>query len=118
MLALEKVAISALVLAAVLIVVWIVFVLIRRRVRRRAERLGYAGILPYLRATPKNDEEKRDAVNLFVMGMVLCFLGILFHPLAILGVVYLYYGGRKIGYVLLGVDRSVTEDSRAGGSAK
>ena len=99
------------VLALLLVAVWLVILLIRR-LRRRAGGMGYSGILTYLRATPKSDDEKRDAVNMFVLGLLLCGLGIFFHPLAIVGVIYLYYGGRKIGYVLLGVGPSAAKDSR------
>jgi hypothetical protein len=75
--------------------------------------MGYPDVLTYLRATPRNDGEKRDAVNKFVMGLTLCALGILFNPFVIVGAIYLYYGGRKIGYVLLELDRSMTKEGHA-----
>jgi len=74
---------------------------VRRRLRRRANQFGYRGILAYFRADPRHDAEKRDAVDLALQGVVLCLLGVAFFPLMLIGVFPLYYGGRKL--ILLGL---------------
>jgi hypothetical protein len=73
----------------------------RRRVRRR----GYAGLGAYLREVPQTEEEKLDAVDLTLKGVVLCVLGLLFPPLVVIGLVPLYYGLRKMASVKLGIKR-------------
>lgn len=70
---------------------------------RRAKRLGYASIGAYLQAAPRTDEEKRDAANMTMKGLVVCFLGVIFAPLVLLGLVPLFYGGRKLAYASLGL---------------
>ena len=40
-----------------------VFIAVRRRLRRRAHQFGCHGILGYFRAVPREDAEKRDAVD-------------------------------------------------------
>jgi hypothetical protein len=74
------------------------------RTSQKAERLGYRGIREYMRAAPRTDAEKKDAVNMTMRGAALCLLGIVFAPFVLLGVVPLYYGGRKITLSLLGLD--------------
>jgi hypothetical protein len=70
---------------------------------RRAKRLGYPSVLAYLRAAPRTDEEKRDAVNLAMKGLVVALLGVLFAPIVLIGLVPLFYGGRKLAYASLGL---------------
>lgn len=70
---------------------------------RRARRFGYPGTLAYLRAAPRSDDEKRDAADLALKGMVCCLLGILFPPLVLVGLVPLFYGGRKFVYASMGL---------------
>lgn len=82
----------------VLLVVWFV-----ATARRRARRLGYASAAAYLRAAPRSDWEKRDAADLALKGVVLCILGLLFPPFVLVGLVPLFYGGRKIVYASLGL---------------
>jgi hypothetical protein len=77
----------------------------RGRVRRR----GYAGLRHYLRELPQTEEQRLDAVDLTLKGVVLCVLGLLFPPLVVIGVVPLYYGLRKLAAVELGI-KSPTED--------
>ena len=89
---------TVVVLVVLLTITWLLI----RRLRRRARRMGYPGVLIYLRAMPRNGAEKRDAVRLFALGLVLSFLGIIFHAFLIIGLVPLYYGCRKIGEVMLG----------------
>jgi hypothetical protein len=80
-----------------------VAIAVRRRLRRKASQFGYGGILEYLRAVPKNDAEKRDAVNLAMHGVVDCLLGVAFFPLLLIGIFPLYYGVRKVMLIALGV---------------
>jgi hypothetical protein len=94
-----------------LVALIVLFVRRIKGARRKATQLGYSGIRCYLRAIPKNDSERRDAVDMFSKGIVLCLLGILFAPLLIIGVIPLYYGGRKLGMILIGDKFSTTESS-------
>jgi hypothetical protein len=71
----------------------------RSRVRRR----GYPGVMAYLRELPRTEEEKLDAVELALKGVVLCIIGLLFPPLVLVGAVPLYYGARKWASVALGI---------------
>ena len=57
----------------------------------------------YLRAIPKSDAERRDAADLALKGLVICVLGLFFAPIALPGVVLLFYGGRKLVYAMLGL---------------
>jgi hypothetical protein len=70
---------------------------------RRAKRFGYPGTLAYMRAAPRSDEEKRDAADLALKGLACCVLGILFPPVVLVGLVPLFYGGRKFVYASLGL---------------
>lgn len=70
---------------------------------RRARRLGYRSVGAYLRAAPRTDEEKRDAVNLAMKGLVIALLGVIFAPIVLIGLVPLFYGGRKLAYASLGL---------------
>ena len=70
---------------------------------RRAKRFGYPSTLAYLRAAPRSDDEKRDAADLALKGVVCCLLGILLPPLVLVGLVPLFYGGRKFIYASMGL---------------
>src|SRR5262245_28333521 len=70
---------------------------------RRAKRFRYASIRAYLRAVPRSDEETRDAADLALKGLVCCTLGLLFSPFVLIGLVPLFYGGRKLVYVSMGL---------------
>jgi hypothetical protein len=72
-------------------------------VRRRATRHGYDSVAAYLRAAPRTDAEKRDAVDLALKGLACCLLGLLFPPAVMLGIVPLFYGGRKVVYASMGL---------------
>ena len=72
-------------------------------ISRRARRLGYAATREYLRAAPRSDLEKRDAADLALKGAVFCLLGILFAPFVLVGLVPLFYGGRKLVYASMGL---------------
>ena len=71
--------------------------------RGKARLAGYSSLGDYLRAAPGSDKEKRDAVDLALKGVVLCICGLVFPPFLLVGVVPLYYGGRKIAYSSLGL---------------
>ncbi len=89
---------SALVTSAAIVI----FVV--RRLRKNAAAAGYPGVGAYLRAVPRNDEEKRQAVDLALKGVILCGLGLFFPPMILVGVVPFYYGSRKLILVWLGLD--------------
>jgi len=72
-------------------------------VSRRARRFGYQSMGAYLRAAPRSDEEKRDAVDLALKGLVFCVLGTMFPPLMLVGLIPLFYGGRKLVYASMGL---------------
>ncbi|MDP6582816.1 MAG: hypothetical protein QF681_19355, partial [Vicinamibacterales bacterium] len=57
----------------------------------------------YLRAVPRNDAERQDAFDLALKGAVVCLLGLLFPPLLLIGIIPLFYGARKMGYVSMGL---------------
>jgi len=70
---------------------------------KRARTAGHETIRPYLRAVPSTDEQKLDALDLALKGIVISLLGVLFTPLLIVGLVPLYYGLRKITMTLMGL---------------
>jgi hypothetical protein len=76
---------------------------VRRHLRRRANQFGYEGILAYLRAVPRDEAEKRDAVDLAMIGVVLCLLGFAFFLLLLIGIFPLYYGVRKLLLIAMGI---------------
>ena len=71
--------------------------------RRRAKQFGYASTRAYLRAAPRSDAERRDAADLALKGLVCSALGLLFSPLVLIGLVPLFYGGRKVVYASMGL---------------
>ena len=70
---------------------------------KRAKRFGYPSTREYLRAAPRTDEEKRDAVDMALKGLALCVLGLVFPPFVLAGLVPLFYGGRKMAYASMGL---------------
>jgi thiosulfate reductase cytochrome b subunit len=90
------------ILLVLLLLVWCLIAL--RRTHRRARQAGFKRISDYMLAAPRNDQEKREAVNMAFRGLALCVIGIVLTPLLLLGVFPLYYGGRKISLALLGLD--------------
>jgi hypothetical protein len=70
---------------------------------RRARRFGYASAGEYLRAAPRSDAEKRDAADLALKGLIWCVLGAIFAPLILIGLLPLFYGGRKMIYASMGL---------------
>jgi hypothetical protein len=77
---------------------------------KRAKRLGYESTRDYLRAAPRTDEEKRDAVDMALKGLALCLLGLLFPPFVLAGLIPLFYGGRKMAYASMGL--GLVDDAR------
>ena len=75
-----------------------------RTVRRQAHAGGYEKVSAYLRAAPRNDRERRDAVDLALKGVVICVVSLLFPPLLLLGLVPLYHGTRKVCYSWMGLE--------------
>jgi hypothetical protein len=80
---------------------------VRQRLKRRAGQFGYGGALEYLRATPRNEAEKCAAIDLAMIGVVLCLLGIGFFPLVLIGVFPTYFGFRKLLRTGVGIGRSL-----------
>ena len=72
-------------------------------IRRRTKRFGYPSAGAYLRAAPRSDAEKRDAADLALKGLVFCVLGLIFAPIALIGLSPLFYGGRKLVYASMGL---------------
>jgi hypothetical protein len=70
---------------------------------RRARRFGYPSTRAYVRAAPRSDAEKRDAADLALRGLVCCALGLMVPPLVLIGLVPLFYGGRKVVYASMGL---------------
>ncbi len=104
---------SGLLVIVVLLGFFLVPLLIwRRRVRRR----GYSGLMVYLRELPQTEEGRLDAVELTLKGVVICILGLLFPPIIVFGVVPLYYGGRKLAAITLGIEG--TEEERQDGKSQ
>jgi hypothetical protein len=85
----------------VLVVVSIFMVL--RMLSRRARQFDYPSRAAYLRAAPRTDAEKRDAVDLTLRGVALCVLGVVFPPFVLAGLIPLFYGGRKVVYASMGL---------------
>ena len=57
----------------------------------------------YLRAAPRSDQEKRDAADLTLKGLVWCMLGLVFAPCVLVGLLPLFYGGRKLAWATMGL---------------
>ncbi len=71
--------------------------------RRKARRAGYPSLTAYLRAAPRTDDERRDAVDLALKGTALCLLGLVLPPLLLIGLIPFFYGTRKVVYALMGL---------------
>ena len=77
--------------------------LFRATLSKRGRRFAYPTTGAYLRSAPRTDEEKRDAADLALRGLVLCLLGLLFPPFVLVGLIPLFYGGRKLVYASMGL---------------
>ncbi|MBZ5499732.1 MAG: hypothetical protein LAP85_25310 [Acidobacteriia bacterium] len=89
------VVIAAIVIGLVLMI-WMML-------RRKARQAGYATLGAYLRAAPRSDAEKRDAVDLALKGLVICLLGLILSPFLLVGVIPFFYGARKVAYTSMGL---------------
>ena len=78
-------------------------VILFRSLRRRARAQGHPSTRSYLRAVPRTDEEKRDAADLALKGLILCLLGMIFAPALLFGLIPLFYGARKVVYASMGL---------------
>jgi len=92
---------SGIVLAIVGGVIMIVRLL--RTQKRRAVEFGYPSLGAYLRAAPQTDEEKKEAADLALKGLVMCLLGLIFPPLLLVGLFPAFYGVRKLLYASMGL---------------
>ena len=108
--------VAALFAVGILVAVTAVAIVVRfwRGYRRKAHRLGYGSLGDYLRAAPQTDEERRDAVDLALKGVVICLLGLLFPPLLLIGLFPLFYGARKIAYSSMGLGLVDDADQQGG----
>jgi len=92
---------------AVIILVIIPMMLVAKwwvkKSQQKAKSWGYETMGDYLRAPPGTDEEKRDAVDLTMKGVVICVLGFLIPPLLLIGVFPLFFGARKMAYSFMGL---------------
>lgn len=77
--------------------------LLLRPVRQQAQRAGYQSTRAYLRAAPQTDQEKKDAADLALKGLAICFLGLMFPPLILVGLFPFFYGARKVVYASMGL---------------
>jgi hypothetical protein len=75
----------------------------RSYTRRRASGLPVILTPAYLRAIPRTDDERRDAVDLALRGVMLCAVGAVFPPAIFFGLVPLYFGCRKVLYAVMGL---------------
>ena len=73
-----------------------IFLFFSTALRKLAATFGYPGVMPYLRAVPRDQAEKQAAVDLVMKGVVLCLLGVVFPLLVLIGAFPLYYGVRKL----------------------
>lgn len=97
------IGVPELLILGVLGIVPVAIVVFAVLVGRRARRFGYESTRAYLRAAPRSDAEKRDAVDLALKGLASCVLGLLFPPLVLVGLIPLFYGGRKLVYASMGL---------------
>jgi hypothetical protein len=84
--------------------------LLFRSLRRRAREQGHSSLRAYLRAAPRSDEEKRDAADLALKGLILCLLGMIFAPAMLFGLVPFFYGARKVVYASMGLGYADSDD--------
>ncbi len=86
-----------------IIIIPVLIITYRNYYGNRAYRFGYASRAEYLKAAPKSDDEKRDAVDQACKGLVTCLLALMFPPLLLIGLFPLFYGTRKTIYACMGL---------------
>lgn len=74
-----------------------------KKLQRHARRLGYPSLGAYLRAAPRSDEEKSDAVDLALKGLVICIVGLVLPPFLLIGIFPLFFGARKLAWASMGL---------------
>lgn len=89
--------------AAVIVAAIVALVLLFRGLMRKAREGGYPSLAAYLRAAPQTDQEKRDAADLALKGLVICLLGVLFPPVLLFGLIPFFYGARKVVFASMGL---------------
>jgi len=87
----------------ILIFLVVLGVMFWQSIKARGQRAGFASTVEYLRAAPQTDEDKRDAVDLALKGLVTCALGLIFPPFLLIGLFPLFYGARKLAYASMGL---------------
>jgi hypothetical protein len=87
----------------------LLWVLVRGQ-RRIARAAGHPSLIAYLRAAPQTDAEKKAAADLALKGLVICFLGLIFPPLLLVGLFPFFYGARKVVYTSMGL--GLLDDAR------
>lgn len=75
---------------------------------QRAKRFGYRSTGAYLRAAPRSDPEKRDAVDLGLKGVMYFLIAGFFMPVVGPFVVFtalipIFYGARKMVFAWMGL---------------
>ena len=73
------------------------------RQQRKAREHGYPSMGAYLRAAPRTDDERREAADLALKGVVICLLGLIFPPVLLIGLFPFFYGARKLVYASMGL---------------
>ena len=91
---------------AIIILIPIVIITYRTYYGNRAFRFGYGSRGEYLKAVPRSDDEKRDAVDQACKGLVTCLLALMFPPLLLIGLFPLFYGTRKTIYACMRLDKN------------
>ncbi len=81
----------------------VIVVMLFRTQQRKAVQAGYPSLAAYLWAAPRTDEERRDAADLALKGVVMCLLGFVFPPLMLIGLFPFFYGTRKLVYASMGL---------------
>jgi hypothetical protein len=89
-----------------------IFLFFRLRLRKLAATFGYPGVMPYLRAVPRDQAEKQAAVDLVMKGVVLCLLGVVFPLLVLIGAFPLYYGVRKLLLIGFGIGPNLPPNAK------
>ena len=86
----------------VVVITAIVIVRFFIRLRREAKRAGDRSVWDFLRSPPRSDREKKTSIDLALLGIILCMLGVLFPPF-FLGIFPFFFGMRKLIYSWMGL---------------
>lgn len=94
---------TALPLLVALLVFALIFAAFYRYYGERARRYSYPSRSSYMRAVPKCEMEKQEAVDQTFLGLAICLVGFLMPPIILIGITPLVVGGRKTAYVMMGL---------------